>query len=171
MRICLLLALVLTGVHLNAAERPNVIIILVDDMGFSDIGAYGGEIKTPHIDSLAQGGVRFSQFYNASRCCPTRHPASDSAMATRRTRTCMSTSLGTRPSSTSPAINHLIDDACSSNRPVPGPRLSVPRRLVRRRSRYHRAFIRSLPRSLAQPAPAWRCAGSARTSTRRPRRG
>ncbi len=68
----LLLVLVLTGVHLNAAERPNVIIILVDDMGFSDIGAYGGEIKTPHIDSLAQGGVRFSQFYNASRCCPTR---------------------------------------------------------------------------------------------------
>jgi len=68
----LLLALVLTGFHLNAAERPNVIIILVDDMGFSDIGAYGGEIKTPHIDLLAQGGVRFSQFYNASRCCPTR---------------------------------------------------------------------------------------------------
>ena len=55
MRICSLLTLVLTGVHLNAAERPNVIIILVDDMGFSDIGAYGGEIKTPHIDSLAQG--------------------------------------------------------------------------------------------------------------------
>ncbi|HIN93570.1 MAG TPA: arylsulfatase, partial [Alphaproteobacteria bacterium] len=48
MRICSLLALVLTGFHLHAAERPNVIIILVDDMGFSDIGAYGGEIKTPH---------------------------------------------------------------------------------------------------------------------------
>ncbi len=59
-------------IQLNAAERPNVIIILVDDMGFSDIGAYGGEIKTPNIDLLAQGGVRFSQFYNASRCCPTR---------------------------------------------------------------------------------------------------
>ena len=68
----LLLALVLTGFHLNAAERPNVIIILVDDMGFSDIGAYGGEIKTPNLDLLAKGGVRFSQFYNASRCCPTR---------------------------------------------------------------------------------------------------
>ena len=68
----LLLALISTGFHLNAAERPNVIIILVDDMGFSDIGAYGGEIKTPHIDALAQRGVRFSQFYNASRCCPTR---------------------------------------------------------------------------------------------------
>ena len=43
----------------KAAERPNIIIILVDDMGFSDIGAYGGEIKTPHIDSLAQGGYVF----------------------------------------------------------------------------------------------------------------
>jgi arylsulfatase A-like enzyme len=68
----LLLALVLAGIYLNAADRPNVIIILVDDMGFSDIGAYGGEIATPHIDSLAKGGLRFSQFYNASRCCPTR---------------------------------------------------------------------------------------------------
>ena len=56
----------------NAAEKPNVIIILVDDMGFSDIGAYGGEINTPNIDKLAANGVRFSQFYNASRCCPTR---------------------------------------------------------------------------------------------------
>ena len=60
------------GIQLNAAERPNVIIIMVDDMGFSDIGAYGGEIKTPNIDLLANTGVRFSQFYNASRCCPTR---------------------------------------------------------------------------------------------------
>ncbi len=56
----------------KAQQKPNVIIILVDDMGFSDIGAYGGEIQTPNIDALAQGGVRFSQFYNASRCCPTR---------------------------------------------------------------------------------------------------
>ena len=55
-----------------AAEKPNVILILVDDMGFSDIGAYGGEIETPHLDALAEGGVRYSQFYNASRCCPTR---------------------------------------------------------------------------------------------------
>jgi arylsulfatase len=76
----ILLSLLTTGIRLNAAERsvrqaqarPNVIVILVDDMGFSDIGAYGGVIETPHIDSLAQGGVRFSQFYNASRCCPTR---------------------------------------------------------------------------------------------------
>jgi len=53
-------------------RRPNIIIILVDDMGFSDIGCYGSEILTPNIDSLASGGLQFTQFYNASRCCPTR---------------------------------------------------------------------------------------------------
>jgi arylsulfatase A-like enzyme len=54
------------------ADRPNVIVILVDDMGFSDIGCYGSEIPTPNIDALAAGGVRFTQFYNTGRCCPTR---------------------------------------------------------------------------------------------------
>ncbi len=54
-----------------AAKRPNFIVILVDDMGFSDIG-YGSEIPTPNINSLANNGVRFSQFYNTGRCCPTR---------------------------------------------------------------------------------------------------
>lgn len=53
-------------------NRPNIIIILADDMGYSDIGCYGGEIETPNIDKLAKNGLRFSQFYNASRCCPTR---------------------------------------------------------------------------------------------------
>jgi len=53
-------------------SRPNVIVILADDMGFSDVGCYGGEIRTPNIDSLAADGVRFTQFYNMARCCPTR---------------------------------------------------------------------------------------------------
>ncbi len=57
---------------LAAAERPNVIVVLADDMGFSDIGCYGGEIETPNLDALAAGGVRFTQFYNTARCCPTR---------------------------------------------------------------------------------------------------
>jgi arylsulfatase A-like enzyme len=52
--------------------RPNVVVILVDDMGFSDIGCYGSEIRTPHLDALAAGGVRLTQFYNGARCCPTR---------------------------------------------------------------------------------------------------
>src|SRR3954447_15498173 len=52
--------------------KPNIIVILVDDMGFSDLGCYGGEIPTPNLDSLAAGGLRFTQFYNCARCCPTR---------------------------------------------------------------------------------------------------
>ncbi len=54
------------------AQRPNIIVILADDMGFSDIGCYGGEIQTPHLDRLSERGLRYSQFYNTARCCPTR---------------------------------------------------------------------------------------------------
>lgn len=57
---------------LPAAEKPNVVVILADDMGFSDLGCYGGEISTPNLDALANGGLRFTQFYNMARCCPTR---------------------------------------------------------------------------------------------------
>lgn len=53
-------------------DRPNIVVILVDDMGFSDIASYGGEIDTPSLDRLAAGGLRFTQFYNYARCCPTR---------------------------------------------------------------------------------------------------
>ena len=56
----------------TTGKRPNIILIMADDMGFSDIGCYGSEIRTPNIDSLAQDGLRFTQFYNAARCCPTR---------------------------------------------------------------------------------------------------
>jgi arylsulfatase A-like enzyme len=56
----------------SAAQRPDIILIMVDDMGYSDLGCYGGEIATPNIDALARQGVRFSQFYNSARCCPTR---------------------------------------------------------------------------------------------------
>src|SRR5215470_591017 len=55
-----------------AAERPNIVVLLSDDMGFSDIGCYGSEITTPNLDALAANGVRFTQFYNTARCCPTR---------------------------------------------------------------------------------------------------
>ncbi len=54
------------------AEKPNIVVILADDMGFSDLGCYGSEIETPHLDKLAAGGLRFTNFYNTSRCCPTR---------------------------------------------------------------------------------------------------
>lgn len=55
-----------------ADDRPNIVVVLVDDMGFSDIGPYGGEVPTPHLDRLAAQGVRFTQAYNAARCSPSR---------------------------------------------------------------------------------------------------
>ncbi|MEZ5356272.1 MAG: arylsulfatase [Bryobacteraceae bacterium] len=63
------------GTHLARAadrKRPNILLILADDLGFSDPGCFGGEIETPNIDRLARGGVRFTQFYNTARCCPSR---------------------------------------------------------------------------------------------------
>src|SRR5687767_1762218 len=51
---------------------PNVLVILADDLGWSDIGAFGSEIRTPNIDELAAQGIVFTQFYNTARCCPTR---------------------------------------------------------------------------------------------------
>ncbi len=53
-------------------RKPNILLILNDDMGFSDIGCYGGEIETPNLDRLAHGGLRFTQFYNSPRCSPSR---------------------------------------------------------------------------------------------------
>ena len=55
-----------------APKRPNIVLIMADDMGYSDIGCYGSEIKTPVLDKLARNGLRYTQFYNTSRCCPTR---------------------------------------------------------------------------------------------------
>ena len=56
----------------EVAKRPNIVLIMADDMGFSDAGCFGGEINTPSIDSLAVNGIRFTQFYNCARCVPTR---------------------------------------------------------------------------------------------------
>jgi arylsulfatase len=56
----------------QAQTKPNIIVILADDLGYSDLSCYGGEINTPHLDGLAKGGLRFAQFYNSARCCPTR---------------------------------------------------------------------------------------------------
>ncbi len=56
----------------QSGDRPNIIVIMSDDMGYSDIGCYGSEIQTPVLDNLASNGLRFTQFYNTGRCCPTR---------------------------------------------------------------------------------------------------
>ncbi len=60
------------GTGRSTAPRPNIVLIMADDLGYSDLGCYGGEILTPSLDRLAAQGVRFTQFYNAARCCPTR---------------------------------------------------------------------------------------------------
>jgi arylsulfatase A-like enzyme len=76
--IAMLWAVALTGCPLKATAkvaavtRPHILLILADDLGFSDIGCYGGEIATPNLDRLAASGLRFTQFYNAARCCPSR---------------------------------------------------------------------------------------------------
>jgi arylsulfatase len=61
-----------TPIMAEAKPKPNIIVILVDDMGFSDIGCYGSEIPTPNLDALAANGLKYKQFYNTARCCPTR---------------------------------------------------------------------------------------------------
>ena len=56
----------------TGADRPNFLVILVDDMGYSDLGCYGSEIETPNLDGLAANGIRYTQIYNTSKCYPTR---------------------------------------------------------------------------------------------------
>ncbi|MEN8849233.1 MAG: arylsulfatase [Akkermansiaceae bacterium] len=65
-------SLLMLAQSLSASERPNVVVMMVDDLGFSDIGCYGGEIDTPNLDALASNGLRFSQFYNTAKCHSSR---------------------------------------------------------------------------------------------------
>ncbi len=62
----------LRGAAPAGGKKPNILLIMSDDMGYSDIGCYGSEVDTPNLDSLASNGLRFTQFYNTARCCPTR---------------------------------------------------------------------------------------------------
>ena len=62
----------ISAAGLRLTARPNILLILVDDMGWATLGCYGGMVETPNLDRLANRGVRFSQFYNAGRCCPSR---------------------------------------------------------------------------------------------------
>ena len=61
-----------TQTAIAAPQRPNVVLIFADDLGYSDLGSYGSEIATPNLDGLANNGVRFTQFYNTARCWPSR---------------------------------------------------------------------------------------------------
>jgi arylsulfatase len=57
---------------MSGTGQPNIVLIMLDDMGFSDIGCYGSEIRTPNLDGLAERGIRYTNFTNCARCCPTR---------------------------------------------------------------------------------------------------
>lgn len=70
--VCLFACCLATDMAMGQDNRPNIIVILCDDMGFSDLGCYGSEIDTPHLDRLARNGLRFSDFHNNSKCCETR---------------------------------------------------------------------------------------------------
>jgi arylsulfatase len=70
--VCAILGVCNSISHAAAAKRPNIVVMLVDDMGYSDIGCFGSEIPTPNLDALAADGLRFNQFYNTPRCSPTR---------------------------------------------------------------------------------------------------
>lgn len=70
--IVLALAGIVPAIMADDARRPNILLILADDLGFSDLGCYGSEVATPNLDQLAAEGTRFTQFYNAARCCPSR---------------------------------------------------------------------------------------------------
>ena len=65
---CFALVLASLAQSASAADRPNIVLIMSDDMGFSDLGCYGGEINTPTLDGLARGGLRCTAFYNTGRC-------------------------------------------------------------------------------------------------------
>ena len=69
---CLLIILVCSGTAAAQQERPNILLIVADDMGYSDVGAFGGEIATPSIDDLANAGIRMTNFYVGPTCSPTR---------------------------------------------------------------------------------------------------
>jgi arylsulfatase len=60
------------GLAVQRPKRPNILLIVADDLGYSDIGCFGGEIDTPNLNSLAASGVRLAQFYSTARCCPSR---------------------------------------------------------------------------------------------------
>ena len=66
------LLLTVAAVPLSADERPNIVMIMADDLGFADIGCYGSEIATPRLDQLAGRGLRFTQFYNTAKCHSSR---------------------------------------------------------------------------------------------------
>ena len=96
-------------------SRPNIIIIMADDMGYSDIGCFGSEIPTPNIDALAQDGLRYTQFYNTGRSCPSRASLLTGLYAQQAGIGRMSEDPGSQPDKnpkTPPAYQGYLNDRC-----------------------------------------------------------
>ena len=124
--------------------RPNIILILADDMGYSDLGCYGGEIATPHLDHLAAQGLRFTQFYNSAKCEPTRASLmsgqywQDTGLGVKRgptmgevlRRLCdfRGRQMAPRRQSRRPRLRPLLRPPQRRQRLLQGPRLAPPRR-------------------------------------------
>lgn len=90
-------------------SRPNIVFILADDMGFSDIGCYGSEIETPNLDALAKGGIQFTDFHNSPRCCPSRASLLTGLYAQQAGMGMMTSDYGRYPS---PAYAGNLSDKC-----------------------------------------------------------
>ncbi|MFA7370207.1 MAG: sulfatase-like hydrolase/transferase, partial [Kiritimatiellales bacterium] len=70
--VCAIACGALTSTYASDTQKPNILLILADDLGWSDLGCYGGEISTPNLDALAKDGLQFREFYNSARCSPSR---------------------------------------------------------------------------------------------------
>jgi len=84
MKPVLLSLLVALALPLSASEKPNILLVLTDDLGYSDLGAYGAEIETPVMDRLAENGLRFNSFYSTAKCHSSRVSLLSGAGAARR---------------------------------------------------------------------------------------
>ncbi len=103
------------GLDAALPPRPNVLIILADDLGYSDLGCYGGEIATPHLDALAKDGLRFTQAYNTARCWPSRAAAMTGYYAQEVRRDTLPGGKGTGSRGTRPAWAMLLSEVMKPN--------------------------------------------------------
>ncbi|MCB0743458.1 MAG: arylsulfatase [Ignavibacteriae bacterium] len=95
--------------EISENPKPNILLIMADDMGYSDLGCYGSEISTPNIDKLAKEGIRFTQFYNSARCCPTRASLLTGLYSHQAG---MGTMVTTEPDTVKGAYQGYINDNC-----------------------------------------------------------
>ena len=127
------------------AERPNIMLIVVDDMGYSDLGCYGGEINTPNIDGLAENGIRFTQFFNSARSCPSRGSLLTGMYAQQCGITAMGVSLNTQCVTIPEALKTAGYRTAMSGKCKERPALAEMRMVYATISIHSRSFITRIP--------------------------